>query len=65
MKKFKAFELEGRFYVVFNNRLDMAIRFDTLKQASEHAAMQNIYLLQKLMEAELAEVKGYLPTNLK
>ena len=75
--KFKAFELQGRHYVAFGDKLDAAaISFETYKQAREYAAIQNIYWFSQLIEHELSvlklggsgrlvEVMDYLPTNLK
>ena len=76
MIKFKAFELKGRHYVAFGDKLDAAINFETYSQAREFAAIQNIHWFNQLIEQELsalkivgsarlAEVMDYLPTNLK
>ena len=76
MIKFKAFELECRYYVAFGDKLDAAVSFETYKQAREYAAIQNIYWFNQLIEQELSalklggsarlvEVMDYLPTNLK
>lgn len=76
MIKFKAFELEGKHYVAFEDKMDGAIRFDMAKQATEYAAIQNIYWFNQLIEAEfmalkrmksnrLEEVIDYLPASIK